>query len=272
MFSFYRLVEKLNKKSEQEELNEQIGLQLIFQGIMLFFTLVFITLLFFLASKPNDKLTRIAQKVTGENKWKVRILDSKVPNAMALAVGTHIIFINKGLVKMLTERELIAVMLHEVKHMKTLDSLQKITIIGGLPAFLGILAARFAMNPTTMGLSVACSLISVLCIMFLPTFVKVTLGRWHETTADSYAVKFGYGKELASTLDKMDKWVKKEEAKHECGVICRLNKKIERTFDEHPETQVRIERILQKDEVQRALISKDVPALRKAIMSFKTNE
>jgi Zn-dependent protease with chaperone function len=226
MFSFYKLLEILDQEVERKErLNEESIAPLIIPFIFAFFTVILIILGIYSASKVSTSLSNTLRKVTGNDKWKVRILNSPVPNAMALAVGGHTIFITKAFVKMLTERELIGVMLHEVKHMRTLDSLQSVGSIVGVPAILLGLASKYGKDPKTAG--------------------------------------------FASALDKMNVWVKKEAAKHLCGFICRLNKKVKETFDEHPQIESRIENILQKEEIQKAIIAKDQSGIRKFISSLK---
>ena len=71
-----------------------------------------------------------------------------------------------------------------------------------------------------------------------------TMGRAAENRADNFAVKYGYGKAMASALKKLDKWIKKMLAKQECGKICMLGRRIGAAIDEHPPMKERIERVL----------------------------
>ena len=73
---------------------------------------------------------------------------------------------------------------------------------------------------------------------------KRTLGRRGERLADSFAVKYGYGDEMITALEKIHKWIDKITAKRPCGAMCKTIKKVGEATDEHPPLKKRVEDIM----------------------------
>lgn len=259
MFSFYKLVEEYDKKKlVKEDLSDYGG---VIQVIVKTLVILLITVLsFFIGSHISPSLTKSIQAATGESKWKVRVFEISTPNAFALAIGFNSLFITRGLVKMLTEREITAVLLHEVSHSRSLDSLQSLGGKVGLPVLLMTVGIRSRNEVLTM--------LGAVCMLFLPVFLNITLGRYLEKKSDIYTTKFGYGNDLVSALRKLEDYIKKKEAKEKCGRICGFIKRLSRSFDEHPETEERIKEILHNQKVQDALNRKSIPAMKTALLSF----
>jgi Zn-dependent protease with chaperone function len=256
-------LEKLNNK---KVIKEEISPSTL-MAILVFLQMIFMIAAMYFMSKRSPKYEKIIQDITGETRWKVRILPVSEPNAMANAIGTSSIFITTGLVKIMTERELTSVMLHEVKHLRTLDSLQQLGARTSIIGFLFGLAIKFA--NTNPSLSLAFTMYAMIAVILLPTAVNVTLGRWHETKADQYTVKFGYGQDFISALKKIEAWIKRQLARQKCGKICMLIRKVASSLDEHPEAKKRIEKVLEEEKTQKAIASRNPKEILKLIVSLK---
>ena len=91
------------------------------------------------------------------------------------------------------------------------------------------------------------------------------IGRRAENRADSYAVKYGYEKELISSLEKLEKMFNK--TRPPCTGLCKIIEKINRALDEHPPIKKRIENILKAKETWDQIKNKSVTALTKMFRS-----
>ena len=192
--------------------------------------------------KVDKKLTTKINKILKESKWVVHIVPDKSPNAFAIG-GNHI-FITTGLKKILTEREVEGVLLHEVYHNRDLHIYKKMAY--DYPLFYLMVAGAAFITVSTGGNFLLGFLSFILMTKVAKIPYAIIVGRRHERKADEYAVQFGYGKELVNALKKLEKQYLKLMAKKECGKICQLSEKIGEAIDEHPPTKKRIEYILKK--------------------------
>ena len=225
---------------------------------------------FFLASselekvfKLNKPLTKRINNILGTTKWIVHLVRDPNPTAFSLGKGKHV-FITTGLQKMLTQREVDAVLLHEVYHSKSLHTYKNLAY--KYPLFYLIVAAAVSL-PLTGGLPILGVLAFTLMMKVHGIPYEITLGRRHERKADEFAVKLGYGSELISALKKVEKLYLKQIAKRECGRICQMAEKIDDAIDEHPTTKKRIENILKKaDKLGAVLKTRSFKKIRDFVM------
>ena len=203
------------------------------------------------AFKDDPKLSKLINNVLGESGWKVKVIKEKVPNAMV--IGPKAIFITTGLINVLNERELIAIMLHEAYHVKDYHVVKEVAV--RYPLFYIVL---FIMFSTGIVLPWYFFFINILLfniminILIIP--YNITIGRKHESDADAYSIKYGYGDDMISALNKMEKWYQKEIKKDECGAVCRAIRKIDVMIDEHPSIKKRIEYILKEKELAKKIM------------------
>ncbi len=245
--------QKLNmtkkKKEEIQELNKQTKTSLVnvvFIPLLINLSVLFVMFHAYtkLLSKEDKKLSAQLKKILKDGKdWKVMVIVGKDPNAFCMV--RPYVFISTGLMKMLTQDEVMAVLLHEAGHITNKDIWTDIIAKNSLLSIL-LGVAGTMLGPMGMGV--------LLLIYFYggDSFINVIfariIGRFKENRADSFAVKHGYGDAMASALSKLDKFIKKMLAKEECNKMCQIGRKINDAIDEHPPFKERIERVLKAKE------------------------
>jgi Zn-dependent protease with chaperone function len=236
--------------------------------------LLIITLLFyFFNSKRNRHLESLLKKVTGKN-YIVRVLPMDQPNGFCFGGVGNSIFLTKGLIKILNEREVISVCLHEAGHITNLDSIK----MGALSlANFGV--TSYMIQSLTKKMTVVSNaelrmLFSIVVFIILVSYsVKVTsifLDKINEYRADKYTVKFGYGNDLISALTKLENWVKEykfkvygEETKFE-----KFMDKIQGIVDAHPSTENRVKALFESVEMYEAMLENNSEKIKKVIHKF----
>lgn len=210
--------------------------------------LLFMSYTFKTKLKSDNNLTKKVNKILKPNKpWTVRVFPDENPNAFA--IGGRSIYITSGLKKMLDEKESIAVLLHEAGHNENWDVWKRV---------LSQYPVHFICYTLVVGPLGWASIPLTLLLFILSTNVgSILMNRWigraQEIRADDFAIKNGYGKELAGGLSKMEKWVKAQYKNIHCGKACQIDRKIGEMLDEHPPLRKRIEDVLKKaDELEKA--------------------
>ena len=183
--------------------------------------------------KYNEELTKEIQAIT---KFPVEVYTLNVEEINAFHIGMKRIFITDGFMKMLNRKEIIAVLLHECGHYANMDVKKNVFMVDPFIKILSVFVIAglvLLMGPAGTGLGLY---LSIFFRGILKVIVALTLGRKMEYLADSFATEHGYGKEMVSALEKIEKYVRKKLCKKntkskECDGIL---KDIHR-FDEHPE-------------------------------------
>ncbi len=238
-------LKKIYKGTQKKNAIIGMGLTIIIPFLIQLSLAIFMTIQLSKSLKKNSKLTsHVKSFLKDGNDWQVYIMEDKIPNAFVV-MGKSI-FITSGLQKILSEREIMAVMLHEISHLKNNDSFKRIVSKSVLGSIV-LASLSFVIGLPAMFLTI---LLYYLFANELSTIIiNRTLGRHHETQADNFAVKHGYANELASALKKLEKVFKRLEAKFECDRFCQLLKKINESLGEHPPLKKRTENILKKKEI-----------------------
>jgi len=180
---------------------------------------------------------RLNSILNSGNKWIVHVYTSEAPNAFSLGFGRHI-FITNYLEKVLTTDEIIAVLLHEAYHSDKKHLPKNLAV--KYPLFFLTFVTAFAFPVMSL------AFVAIVLVGYSSKLVyDLTVLRRQEISADSYAVKYGYGKELISALKKIENWIKLRLDLSKCGSICKAMRKVDSLLDEHPETAVRIKRVLE---------------------------
>ncbi len=211
---------------------------------------------------------KLNQILKTNNRWIVHQFPDAAPNAFAIT-GNHV-FITTGLVKILNEREQLGVLLHEVFHNKDLHSWKGIAARSAFTYLIVFVAA------TIVGLSIFPGL-SILVAFILHNSLNIAyarlVGRRHEIKADEFATVHGYGLDLVSAFDKMEKWAKSKASSAPCNKFCQIERKISSAIDEHPPTKKRVEIILRKTaELNRLLKGNSFKKIAKYVSGvFKNN-
>lgn len=203
-------------------------------------------------SKPMPAVTKKCQELLGTKKWKVNVIpmpDEKgkqIPNAFS--TGQDTVFVTKGLVSLVNEKELTAVSLHEISHSDTKDVQKNMGINIGSDVLGTILLKSLA----KMGnISVAAFILIVALYYLIMHLGKMKMSRVMEFKSDSFAVKYGFGDSIISALRKMMAFYKKhygiseDEPKSKIGKLIRY---ISNLFATHPPLKERAENVLKKKE------------------------
>jgi len=213
-----------------------IGTGYLVGSLAFFFLLVGSMINSLKTDKPlTDKINAI---LNSGNRWVVHRFPDKSPNAFALGMGRHV-FVTDGLIKLLSERELEAVLLHEVHHNKNKDTYKQLAYKHSFFYLIAFLALSTNSFP-----------LAILVFLLLTRVNDIAharlLGRRAEAKADRHAVEHGYAKDLISALEKIDNFVKQQMRKKPCGKICQIERKLSEMIDEHPTTKKRVELILRQ--------------------------
>jgi len=233
--------------SNEEKLQEMaLGQPIVIILIQLIFQIMLITVLSTKSKRLSNKITKILKNggpLGTRGDWTVYIVDfGDVANAFSFGVGLKHVYITKGLMKMLTNDEIIAVLLHEAAHSYQLHVLQKLATHFSLAKIL-TKVMKYVWRPS---MSFGQYGLIMMTLVFSHYFLlKRVLGRWHENLADSFAVKAGYGKEMVSALRKLHKYMLKERKKSCKNKLCSLMWKLQDFMDEHPPFEKRVERVLE---------------------------
>ena len=216
--------------------------------------------------KLSAKLNAIIKEMGVKKVFKVHVVGQKGPNAFTPG-GSHV-YITSGLLKILTEREALAVLLHEVYHAIDLHIVKKMATefpLYYIAAPIAVAAGATLALPLAFitGLVVFTIMMGILTIP-----LKITMGRKHEYDADNYAVKAGYGSEIASALSKLEKEYVRLTQGQSCGKVCQVVNRIEEAMDEHPQTRKRIEVALKNTEILKAIAKARVSAIAMKVKSI----
>lgn len=180
-------------------------------------------------SKRAFEFEKKFNSILGDGDWKIFKFDmpdkaykkampdtpDDIPNAMVVT-NTHDIFISNGLVKLLNEREMMAVLIHEAEHVKNND--------------VGTRGTYYSIN---YGICIGVATIVPILPLILFVMLQmgfVVIGRKQETRSDLATVKYGYGRDLVSALQKLEKWWEKNVGKSAAASW----------LDEHPSTKTRV--------------------------------
>jgi Zn-dependent protease with chaperone function len=219
--------------------------------------------------KKDDNLTKKLNKVVETpGKYTVRVLKEKMPNAFTL--GGSDLYVTTGLKDLLTERELIAVLIHEVYHSTALHILKGMAfkypfLFICLGIFYSTLAATGAPALLLSSLAPVYVLIKLLILRIVFTVPDITynilFSKIQEYNADEHTLKYGYGDDLVSAFKKIQKIESKLKGNKTCEGFCKIMERVDRTISEHPETKKRIENILRKKEAAELALSNNTTKL-----------
>ena len=215
--------------------------------------------------KLTDKLNPIIKNLGVKKDFQVHVVPQKQPNAFTPG-GKHV-YITSGLLKILNERETLAVLLHEVYHAIDLHIVKRMATEFPLYYIAAPIAIAAAVASGPLALITGLLVFTIMmAILTLP--LKITLGRKHEYDADNYAVKADYGKEIASALNKLERAYIKATQGQSCGKVCQVVNRIEEAMDEHPATRDRIERALKNAELLKAVAKANISAVTMKVKSL----
>jgi Zn-dependent protease with chaperone function len=215
--------------------------------------------------KMSKRLNEILKKMGVNKVFSAHVVPQKAPNAFTPG-GKHV-YMTTGLMKVLNEREVDAVLLHEVYHAIDHHVLKRMAT--EFPLYY--IAAPIAVATATAAFPIS-MIIGIIVFTIMMAIMKIPLTlllyRKHEYDADNYAVKAGYGKEMASALTKLEKEYVRLTQGRQCGKVCKVVERIEQSMDEHPQTRDRIERALKNAELMKAIAKANISAITTRVKSL----
>jgi len=210
---------------------------------------------------------RINGILNSGDKWIVHIYPEKGPNAFSLGFGRHI-FVTSALLKLLKERHIDAILLHEVYHSEKKHTPKKLMM--QYPLFYIATAVALA-STLTVTIPFTALLVFWMVNNIGNILYNITMGRRHEVLADDFAVRNGYGKELIESFKLIEDWVSKRVSRTKCGRWCQLMNKIDAAIDEHPSFEQRIKNILEAMDKMKAQTASFAKIKNTVIRMWKNN-
>lgn len=158
-------------------------------------------------STLSEHLTKKLYELTKDDRYEVRYLNLRGNRAFTYPLG-RTIFLTGDLIKFLkTERQVIAIVLHEYGHKDHSHPVDKFDLVSNLFISNVLVGAGFIIAKYIKK-NIQTSLITLLLAIlffFYSRYKKTTyrnfLRKTHEWEADSMAVKCGYGKDLIEALN-----------------------------------------------------------------------
>lgn len=191
----------------------------------------------------DEKISKKLREIIGDDSIQIYKVNSSQVNAFTYKGPSFYYY--TGLVNKLklTDEELCAILIHEYGHYKELH-----TAFTGHAKFS---ATFFIIFSVLLVISLQTPMLynvvlSILSIIFGGAFTS-RLQRYTEVDADGYIIKYGYKKEGISAFRKLYEYERKmvcDEMDIPRGESCDSYIKSRHTFDEHPPTVDRIERLV----------------------------
>lgn len=257
------------KNYVSEVLNEELSF--IIWVPLLVFTLVFLILrsvaghsYILKIRKFDPKRTTLMKEFLKDDTVEVYMVPDKLPNAFTEGY-TPTMYYTEGLSKILTQKEEMAVYCHEYGHYKEHHIIKQNVGFMGITLALAVLLHYLLKKGLNSWLAI------ILYYLVPQELANRLLSKPEEYVADSYAFKYGLGRELASALKKMEAVFR--------GLICQ-------NFDEtqcdrimqdaaksstHPATKDRIDRLMKSKPIA-ALMSISNPSLLTKAFSLIKNK
>ncbi len=208
----------------------------------------------------NPRFYKIVEKLAEDAKLpmpKVYIIEDPAPNAFATGRDPQhaCVAATTGLLEIMDDKELRAVMGHEMSHVKNYDI--RISLIAfGLTAIIGLISDmglrmlfwsdRDEENNSPVGVLFA--LFTIILAPFVATLIRLAISRQREYLADASSASMTNPDDMISALRKLDTHVRpmrQQNVAAEALFIAGPLKKsfISRLFSTHPPIEARVERL-----------------------------
>ncbi|QQG51179.1 MAG: M48 family metalloprotease [Candidatus Saccharibacteria bacterium] len=236
--------------------------------------LVYALIQYFLASKlavamsgaheiekrDNPRLYRIVENLTiatGMPMPKVYVIDDPAPNAFATGRDPKhaIVAATTGIMEVMSDRELEAVMAHEISHVRNYD-IRVSMIAFGLVSAIGILSdialRMFFFSDRRENVNPVVLVVGIILIVIAPIIallVQMAISRQREYLADASGVLATRDSEgLASALEKLQQYGRPMQKQHTSTAHLFLNNPLKtgffnKLFSTHPPLEERIARL-----------------------------
>lgn len=200
----------------------------------------------------DKNLTDKMIKIIGDPKILVYLSAGALPNAHTEGL-TPTLYYNKLLQKMLTQKEMYAVLCHEYGHFKEYHIYKR--VLGGLVIGVGLSTLITYLQRESKGVF---KIVMQLAAALLPgAVVKLLLSQPEEYVADSYAAKYRLGNELGNALHKLELFQRQAMCVNPNSPVCDMLLKQSPEVSTHPDIKKRIERLRYSKEVAAAVQNKN---------------
>ena len=229
-------------KSYDEKLNESV---LVYGIIMLVYKLIKMILIinyktYVKNAQRNIELEERLTNIIGSHKTKIyTTTDKKFPAGAAI----NQIFIGPKIFDVMTDRELMAVILHEQYHITNKHAIQYIL---------------FDILPVIGYMNLGSWLMAILIPLVSKYILNKTYFKNFEKNADNYAVKYGYGVDLSTALEKLSEISELTKLNKNNSLIKKIIYKIQKIFDKHPSVEDRINATLNNVDNIEIVINKEI--------------
>jgi heat shock protein HtpX len=212
--------------------------------------------------KDNPRLYRIIENLTiatGMPMPKVYIMDDPAPNAFATGRDPQhaVVAATTGILEVMNDRELEAVMAHEISHVRNYD-IRVSMIAFGLVSAIGVLSdiamhmfffsdRRENVNPVML----AVGIVLIIIAPIIAAMVQLAISRQREYLADASGVMATRDSEgLASALEKLQQYGRPMQRQNASTAHLFLNNPLKpgfmsKLFSTHPPLEERIARLRQ---------------------------
>lgn len=182
---------------------------------------------------PTEILERMfsaylkAKRISGDNDINIEYLENSPMLCFSVISGNNekSIYVTKELVQSLqSDEELVAVILHEMAHLKNGHNLNGIVplVLARMVSYLGVFGFIFAWIVFGFGTALVYVLLNIVCLVFHNFMAKTA-----EEVADSEAVGYGFGVPLRNFLMRQD-------------VVRSIRNRFLELFMNHPLTSTRV--------------------------------
>jgi len=230
-----------------------IQLALLFSGISVLYK----------KSKNLPKYEKKLSELIG-GKWEVRSVNLKTPTVFT-AGDLKIIWVTDPLIKLLSEREMIALLLHHAHYQIDHRFLKHIAF--QYPLFY--IFTYVLLTVTLPGGWLLQVILSALCFRLMLVFAdlpyKYITREYHSRRADDFAIKYGYGEDLISAVDKMKEVIKKIKGRKKCGAFCKVVTTINDMLIKHPDLKDRVNSLAEKPDVYVAIKSGSFKSIKNVV-------
>ncbi len=192
---------------------------------------------------------------------KLYFVDTPVPNAFATGRSHNhaVVAVTAGIMEILDDKELYAVLAHEIGHVKNYDMLVSTiaATLGGAISYIAQMAFFFGGNDEEGGGNPIAAIAMMILAPLAATLIQLAVSRSREFGADAHSkqVTNGDGRALASALQKLES-VKPQLQNHrpspteEATVHLMFTNMfnmqgLSSLFSTHPSTEARVARLLQ---------------------------
>lgn len=244
--------------NKEEILNEAEPLTTLFLTYLLVSSLFYITirlLAFILGSLTFDKIIKKKEELPDYSKKLSEILNDNeiicykikdnTPNAFN--AGQKYCYMTDKLYDMLTEKERIAIFLHEYGHYKNNHHIK----IVGFETTFGVLTSATINVILYFTLGVIIPPIAFIVSLFVSSYLGRRISRAQEHEADEFAAQYGYQQDLIGGLKKIEDWVKLKICKDLKKEDCNQALQVLSENSTHPSFKERFVKILKTKTMQR---------------------